>query len=509
MRTSRRMLALTCTIAAAVATGALAAATSPPARAQSAQAGSTGDTGSSSCPASNPPNELVLGAGTPQTAQLDTGFANPLQVELANTNGCPITTTVTGTAVTFTAPASGPSATFDASGSSTLTVGADASGSASVQMLTADDTPGSYTVTASSAYGSVSFSLTNTAAGIPATITPLAPTSQHATVNGRYSQPLAVRVLDARGTPVVGATVTFSLASAAGAGAGGGSAASAGANFDDGTTQAMETSNADGVASSPAFSANATSGAFTATATVGHVTEPARFALDNVAARPHTITAVGSSGRTATVATHYSRRLRVAVRDAAGQPVAGVTVTFTLGSASATGASAGSGGAGATFTSGATQATETTGTHGIATSPRLAANDEAGSFTATASTTGASGLALFHLHNHAGAPSTVTAGVGAGQSTATAMRFEIPLAVTVTDAHGNKAPGARVRFTAPSSGPGGSFPDGRTTVTVRTNSSGIAIAPPFTANSQAGGYIVTAAVKGVRPVAFALVNTAA
>ena len=83
-------------------------------------------------------------------------------------------------------------------------------------MLTANDTAGSYTVTASSAYGSVSFSLTNTAAGIPATITPLAPTSQHATVNSRYAQPLAVRVLDANGNPVVGANVTFSLGSAGG-----------------------------------------------------------------------------------------------------------------------------------------------------------------------------------------------------------------------------------------------------------------------------------------------------
>ena len=46
-------------------------------------------------------------------------------------------------------------------------------------------------------------------------------------------------------------------------------------------------------------------------------------------------------------------------------------------------------------------------------------------------------------------------------------------------------------------------------MTVKTNSSGIAVAPPFTANSQAGGYIVTATVNRVRPVAFALVNTAA
>ena len=186
-----------------------------------------------------------------------------------------------------------------------------------------------------------------------------------------------------------------------------------------------------------------------------------------------------------------------------------MTVTFTLGSSAAAGASAGSGGPGASFTGGSTQATATTGAHGIATSPRLAANDQAGSFTATASATGTSAIALFHLHNHAGTPSAVTAGVGASQTTKTGTRFAIALAVTVTDAHANKVPGARVTFTAPSSGAGGTFAGGHTRVTVKTNSSGIAIAPPFTANSRAGGYIVTATVTGVRAVAFALVNAAA
>ena len=510
MRVSWRTTLLTCAFAATVVAGSLAAAGSPPAQAQSGPSGSTGDTGNSSCPSSNPPNELLLAGGTPQTAQLDTAFANPLQVELANTDGCPITTAVTGTPVTVIAPTSGPSATFAASGSNTLTVGTDASGTASVQMLTANDTAGSYTLTASSAYGSVSFSLTNTAAGIPATITPLAPTSQQATVNSRYGRPLAVRLLDANGNPVVGATVTFSLGAAGNGGAGGGgSGAAAGASFDDGTSQATQTTNADGIATSPGLSANATSGMFTASASVAHVTEPAHFMLDNRAAKPHTITPFGSSSATATVATRYARRLRVKVRTASGKPVAGVTVMFTLGSGSAMGAAAGSGGAGAAFSGGSAQAAVTTGAHGIATSPRLAANDQAGGFTATATASATSGMALFHLHNHAGAPSTLTAGVGAAQSTATATRFAIPLAVTVTDAHANKVPGARVTFTARSRGPSGSFAGGRTRVTVRTNSSGVAVAPSFAANDQAGGYIVTATVSGVRPVAFALVNQAA
>jgi hypothetical protein len=271
----------------------------------------------------------------------------------------------------------------------------------------------------------------------------------------------------------------------------------------------METTNADGVATSPGFSANATGGSFTATATVAHVTEPARFRLDNRAAKPHTIDPVGSSSVTATIGTRYAQRLQARVRGADGRPVAGARVTFTLGSPSAAGASAGAGGAGATFTGGSGQATVTTGRNGVATSPRLAANDQAGGFTATASATGANGLALFHLHNHAGAAAGISAGVGAAQSAATGTHFAIPLAVTVVDGHGNRVPDAAVTFIAPSSGPGGSFPGGHTTVTVRTDTSGIAVAPAFTANGRSGGYIVTATVKGVRPVAFALVNDAA
>ncbi|HEY5389598.1 MAG TPA: hypothetical protein VIJ83_03505, partial [Solirubrobacteraceae bacterium] len=254
----------------------VAVATSPRAQAQSAQ---TGDSGNGSCPSSNPPNELVLSGGTPQTAQLESAFSNPLQVALANTNGCPVTTNVAGTAVTFGAPSSGPSATFGASGSIALTVGTDATGSASVPMVVANDTAGAFTVTASCAFGSVSFSLTNTAAGIAATITPLPPSTQHTSVDGRYAQPLAVRVTDANGNPVVGANVTFSLG--AGGAGGGGSASAARATFDDGTSQASETTNSSGVATSPGMRANAAGGAFTATASVQHVTEPARFTLDN------------------------------------------------------------------------------------------------------------------------------------------------------------------------------------------------------------------------------------
>jgi hypothetical protein len=382
-RTLWRTLALGFMLAAAV--GALVAGPGPRADAQSSPSTTTSG---ALCPTNNPPNELVLVGGTPQTVKLNTAFASALRVELANTNGCQITSAVTGTAVTFTAPAAGASATFAASGSGTLTVGTDATGSALVQPLTANDTAGSYAVTASCAYGSVSFALTNTAAGMPFKIKPLGPT-----------------------------------------------------------------------------------------------------------------------GATATVAKRYARRLRVKVGTAADRPVAGVTVTFTLGSASGTSASTGNGGAGAVFTGGSARATVVTGPHGIATSPRITANEQVGRLTATATSSATNREGVFHLRNRAGRPATLAAGVGASQSTAARTRFAIALAVTVSDSYGNKVAGARVTFTSPSSGPGGSFHGRETTLTIKTNTSGIAVAPPFTANGRAGGYIVTATVSNLRPVAFALVNT--
>jgi protocatechuate 3,4-dioxygenase beta subunit len=496
-----RSVLLACAVATTVLGASIACVTGPAAQAQSAPTGGSGD---SSCPSSNPPNELTLSGGTPQTAQLGVGFANPLQVELANSNGCPVTTTVTGTPITFTAPTSGPSAIFAAGGSSTLTVGSDATGSASVQMLAANDIAGTYGVTASSAYGAVSFSLTNTAAGVPATITALASSTQRATVDSSYAQPLAVRVLDANGNPVAGANVTFSLG--AGAAGDGGSGSAAGASFDDGTSQATAVTNSDGVATSPGLRANSTSGAFTATASVEHVEEPAHFALDNLAARLQLISPLGSRGLSAAIGTRYARRLRVAVRDAAGNPIAGAAVTFTLGSGSAPGASAG---AGATFTGGTTEVTATTGQRGIATSPRLTANEQAGSWRAKADVAGAGAVVVIRLRNRPGAPASVVAGIGATQSTGTGTRFAIALAVTVSDAHGNRASNVTVTFTAPASGPGATFAGGRRTVSVMTGPAGVAVAPPLTANADAGGYIVTASVKGVRPVAFALVNTSA
>jgi protocatechuate 3,4-dioxygenase beta subunit len=578
------------------------------------------------CPTSNPPDTLVLAGGTPQTAKLHQAFAEMLQLMLVNSNACPVTTNEAGVSVTFTAPTSGATGTFAASGSNTIKVGTNASGQASAAGFTANGTAGSYTVTASSDYGSVSFSLTNSASGIAAMITGT-PTNESATTGTRYAQPLQATVLDANGSPVENAAVTFTLGSVSGGGgASGGSTAAAGASFDGGSAQATETTNAAGVATSPLFTANSTAGAFTATAATAGIIEPVSFALDNLAGKPPTIIALApakqsatvgaryrkplevklldrtgkplqgltvafslgtnsgagagangsggggaagasfaggssqatavtdadgiatsprfsanvSAGRytatatttgtseaatfsldnlagkaptitassdmkhSATVGSRYAKPLEVRVRDGSGTPLQGATVTFTLG-ASGGGGSGSASASGATFVGGSAQATETTNAAGIATSPHLEANTTAGSFTATATTAGTSNGASFLLHNLPGEPATITAGVAATESTGVGTRFPVRLAVTVSDKDSNPVAGMSVKFTAPARGAGGHFAGKKRTVTVKTDAKGVAIAPPFVANRTPGGYVVQASTAR-HSAAFALVN---
>jgi protocatechuate 3,4-dioxygenase beta subunit len=405
------LLAAAC-VGAAI--GGLAVA-QPPAEAET---GTPSGSGGANCPASNPPNTLALTAGTPQTAALEQAFATGLQVALMNSDGCPVTAAA-GVPVTFSAPSSGASGLFSGGGSNTVTVGSDASGTAAAPTFTANDAAGSYAVTAISQYGSVSFSLTNTAAGIPARIVTTPLRSRSARVASEYPQPLQVKVLDADGNPVAGATVTFTLGASTGRASACGATSSAGASFIGGAAQASTTTGSSGVATSPPFTANDIAGSVTATA-----------------------------------------------------------------AASDGGSAAGSGGA-----------------------------NPAGA--------GSAIRARFALANIAGAPAKVTAGIAATESAAVGTRFPIRLAVTVTDGEKNPVAGASVTFTAPASGPGGRFTTHSRgsrrhrpqvshlrVVEVKTDACGVAVAPPFTAELRQGGYVVKATAGHARPAAFALVNEA-
>jgi len=65
-----------------------------------------------------------------------------------------------------------------------------------------------------------------------------------------------------------------------------------------------------------------------------------------------------------------------------------------------------------------------------------------------------------------------------------------------------------VKFTAPASGASGKFGNGTNTITLATNSSGVASAP-FTSSTTVGGlYTVTAAAAALTTVNFLLTNRA-
>jgi len=470
--------------------GALAAALSV--------SGGSARASGNACPTSNHPNELVLAGGSGQQAQLGKQFAQNLQVELANTNGCPLTGNLAGVTVNFDAPGSGASGIFAASGSREAYVGTDSQGVATAPPFTANFTVGSYTVDAHSDYGTVGLSLSNTANGLPTSVTATGTSSQEATVNGNYAQPLQARVTDANGNPVQGANVTFAILPGT---------TGASANFLGG--QASGTTDSNGLATSPPLVANGVPGRFSATASTDGVTTVATYTLDNHA----TTTALQTSTHDAkaTVDSRYRSSLQVRLLDANGQAIEGATVTFAIVPAD--------NGAAANFLGGTGQATALTDANGLATAPPLVANKTAGRFTATAIALGAQ-PAQYTLENLAAAPSTITAGAANGQSTTIGARFAIPLAVSVTDKNGNPVAGATVTFTAPVRGATGRFTVPRRhhakkkarvrtsrIIRVQTNDKGIAIAPLFTANASVGGYAVTATVKGSSvSTAFSLLN---
>ncbi len=340
---------------AILAAGVLGAGTSMLAGGAAAATGEPSGGSSSNCPTTTSPNAIALVGGTPQTATLNSAYATGLQVALTNTDGCAVTSGAAGVAVTFTAPSSGASGVFSASGTNTVTVGADSSGAIMAPTFTANGIAGSYTVTATSQYGSVSFALTNTAAGTPARLVAVSPVKQTATVAGRYRQALAVKVLDGDGNPVAGASVTFTLtastsSSACGTSSSSSAGAAADASFADGATQASATSNASGIATSPALTANGETGTFTASAAQGSSggsephggtstssIAPALFTLTNLAGKPARLAPGVGSTQSTIAGSPFPIRLAVTVTDAQKNPVPGALITFSAPTRGASG----------------------------------------------------------------------------------------------------------------------------------------------------------------------------
>jgi adhesin/invasin len=414
--------------------------------------------------------------GNGETAAVATAFA-PLQVTVADAFGNPVPAASVNFAVT--AGSGGASAGFTGSG----TVSTNADGVATAPLLTAGHTAGSFLVTATVAgvAAPADFLLTCTA-GTAADIAAAGGTPQTTPAGSPYPALLQVVLTDAFGNPVANVSVTFTPP----------------ASGPGGVFNALSTvlTNALGIATAPALSANTTAGSFTVSATVNGVAAPAVFNLISVAGPAAALVPSAGNSQSVVVRKAYPTALAVQLVDRFGNPVhqSGVTVTFAV---------VASGKAGRSF---ADKTTVTTNAQGIATAPTLTANTHAGSFTVTAR---ASSLTAATFNLDSGASAAADPVVSGSQSARVGQLYGKPLEAVVHDAFGNPVSGVAVTFTAPTSGPGGSFA-GQTSITVLTNADGVAIAPAFTANTHAGRFVVIVTASGVKkPAKIDLTNLAA
>jgi hypothetical protein len=330
----------------------------------------------SSCNSSNfnPPAETIAPtSGTPQSTAVNTAFAAPL-VATVMMGGSP----VSGAFVTFTAPATGASGTF-AGGTSTETDTTDASGVVTSTTYTANGILGANTVTASvgGVTATTTFSLTN-ASGPPASIAATSGSLQNSTINTAFAAPLVATVVDGNQYPVSGAMVTFTAP-----------AMGASGTFANGTGTDTETTNANGMATSSTFTADAATGVYTVAATVAGVATPANFSLTNIAGSLISITATSGTPQSSAVNATFPAPLVARVVDGNQNPVVGALVTFEVPATGASGIFAGG------------VNTATTNASGVATSASFTANGSVGTYTVTATVASGSEPANFSLTNTA------------------------------------------------------------------------------------------------------------
>jgi len=423
------------------------------------------------------PASITATAGTPQSATVGMAFASQLQATVKDSLNNP----VSGVTVTFMVPVSGPSGGFAGGVTTAVT---NASGVATSAVFTGNTTSGSYTVTASVSGVPIpaNFSLTNLASSATNIIV-AGGTPQSAPVNTAFASQLQASVRDAFNNPVSGVTVTFTVPASGASGA-----------FAGGVNTA--TTNAQGIATAPVLTANATAGSFTVIASAPGVTPAASYSLTNLSGPPASVTATGGTPQSATVNTAFSMALQVTVKDASNNPLSNVTVTFTVPGSGASG----------TFAFGVNSVL--TNSSGIASTNIFTANAVAGTYTVTASVAGVATPASFSMTNLAGAASSISATAGTPQSATINMAFATQLQATVKDSFNNPVNGVTVTFTAPASGASGTFASGVNTAT--TNSSGIATSAVFTANGTTGSYTVIASATGVASsVNFSLTNVSA
>src|SRR5213075_1286202 len=330
--------------------------------------------------------------------------------------------------------------------------------------------------TASGLAGSpVIFTATATA-GTAATIAANSPTSQPGTAGAAVSSPPSVIVKDANGNPVSGVAVTFSATGA------------------NGTVNPATpvTTDGSGVATATSWTLGTTVRTDTARATAsGLAGSPVIFTATATAGTAATIAANSPTSQQGTAGAAVSSPPSVLVKDANGNPVAGVAVTF-----SATGANG--------TVNPATPVT--TDGSGVATATSWTLGTTARTDTARATASGLAGSpVIFTATATAGTAATIAANSPTSQPGTAGAAVSSPPSVIVKDANGNPVSGVAVTFSA--TGANGTV---NPATPVTTDGSGVATATSWTLGTTVRTDTARATASGLAgsPVIFTATATA-
>lgn len=404
--------------------------------------------------------QIAIVSGNNQSATVATALTMPLVVAVKDANG----NAVAGVAVTFAVASGGGSL-------SATSATSNASGQAQA-MLTLGPTAGANTVTATRS-GLTGSPITFTATGTTGTATQIAlvsGASQSATA-GSAINPFVADVKDAAGNPVMGFSVTFTVAS-------GGGTLSAATALSNAQGQVQTTLTLGKTAGTNTVTANAT----------GLSGSPVTFSATGTAGAATQIALASGNNQTAKVGTALAMPLVVSAKDANGNPVSGLAVTYAVASGGGT----------------LSATTATTNLLGLA-QTTLTVGTTVGTNTVTATRSGLTGSPItFTATATSGTATQVAIASGNNQSATVGTALTNPLVVVVKDANGNPVSGFSVTFSV--AGGGGTLSAASTT----TNAQGQA-QTTLTLGTSVGTNTVTANATGLTgsPITFTATGTAA
>jgi adhesin/invasin len=396
--------------------------------------------------ASGAPASVVALSLTQQSAQVGTLVASRPSVVVRDAGGNP----VPNVSVTFAVTAGG----GQLQGATQTT---NTQGVATVTSWRVGNTPGTNTVTATvGSLTPVTFFATATA-GAPAQLEKVAGDNQTAPVNRPVPIAPQVRVLDAGGNGVAGVTVNFAVASG-----------------DGSAVVASVATGGDGTATIGAWILGPTPGTNTLTATATGLT-PVTFTATATGGTAISMQPVSLVTQTGTAGQAAGSPPSVVVRDALGNPVSGVSVTFAV--------TAGSG-----VLQGATQ---TTNANGIATVTSWTFGSVAGANTVVATATGLPSVTFNATTT--GTPAGIAVFAGNNQAAVQGTAVTTAPSVRITDVNGQGVPGVAVNFTI---GAGGGSIQGANPV---TDATGVATVGSWTLGAGATQTLTATAVASGLP----------